>query len=207
MLNFISMAALWGVFIATVGMGGWVLVPLDSAARRRTRSTRFTIVDIGGLIFLLQLPMAGLYHVVREDEALLVFVYALAWTASGLMWWCGVKTFSRAGIDATRTRAALVFFVLPVAYYGSVGMGVSGVGYVSSLVARDGRLATLSAAILVSLLAALVCAGVYTRWVVRRTMALEPPSDAHSDRSQTAIGAATPASSARSPAAGGQPQS
>lgn len=104
-----------------VGIGRYVLGPLDQAARKHMRPTQFTMVDFLSLMFLFQLPMAALhanFDVRREPQVWVFDIFG--WIACTLMWGFSVGTLSRAGIEKTWQRGVFLAFVLPVTYFGSI---------------------------------------------------------------------------------------
>lgn len=106
---------------ALIGIGRYILGPLDQAARKYMRPTQFTMVDFLSLMFLFQLPMAALharFDVQHEPQVWIFDIFG--WIACTLMWSFSVGTLSRAGIEKTWQRGVFLAFVLPVTYFGSI---------------------------------------------------------------------------------------
>lgn len=107
-------------FGGAIMTGVWILRPIDKSAKRFRRPTRFTILDFFGLVFLVQLPMAlTLGLVPRREPAIFWAFLIVGWAVSTAVWATAVKTFSNAGIEDVWDRAILVFYVLPMAYFGT----------------------------------------------------------------------------------------
>ncbi len=168
-LNFIlglviSLLAVVACLAFPILAGAWILRPLDLAAKRYRRPTRFTILDFFGLIFLVQMPMALTHGLVPREEAAIFWIFlGLGWLVSVAVWGMAVKTFSNAGIENVWTRAMLVFFVLPMAYFGT--FAVVGV----ALVARFNPADSIGPWLLQGALEiALVCGIIAAGWLTRR---------------------------------------
>jgi hypothetical protein len=159
-------------------MAGWVLIPLDRAARYRARAMQFTTLDFLGLMFVIQLPLGLLHLALPPDyKAALWLLGPMGMVTSGAIWLAGVRMLSRAGITAPQHRARLVFFVLPVAYFAPL------VAIALPMIMFDAAVAapTRSGAALVlaetSLFAALWWAGRVARRVLAATALSEPAID------------------------------
>lgn len=118
-----------GSVVFVIGMlylGGSILSPLDRAAGNRRARIRFTMMDFGGLFFLVQLPLALVRNLSTGQDRPLPnagfngqdVLFVLGLIVALVIWYKGVTTFSQAGIDSNKERAWLVFFVLPVAFLG-----------------------------------------------------------------------------------------
>lgn len=171
------------VFFVPIATGIWILRPLDLAAKFKRKPTRFTILDFFGLVFLVQIPMALVHATLsRDDETLLYWVFmVLGWIASVAVWAMAVKTFSNAGIEAVWTRAALVFFVLPMAYMGTFAVVV--IAFLMAGFARSSSPLVLAALVALEmfLVANLIAAGIYTRRVA-------PPEWRHAGQGDSPFG-------------------
>lgn len=155
---------LFFTFVAPILAGGWVLRPLDQAARTMRAGTRFTLLDFFGLFFLVQMPMALIHAFVpRSETGIYWTMMILGWVASVLVWITAVKTFSQAGIDAAKTRGVLVFFVMPMAFFSPFAVTV--MAYVIALPYNAVEVRLASAAASAVLVAGVITAGIVTRRV------------------------------------------
>ncbi|NQT15457.1 MAG: hypothetical protein HQ582_22055 [Planctomycetes bacterium] len=119
----VGILAVSGVALAiAVAIGTWILRPLDRAAKNLQQPTQFTLIDFFCLFFLIQFPTGIIHAWAPVSEAELKWLLTVyGWASCVAMWWFSVQKLSRAGIHNPRHRSIFLAFVLPVAFFGSIG--------------------------------------------------------------------------------------
>ncbi|MDH3717356.1 MAG: hypothetical protein OES79_04480 [Planctomycetota bacterium] len=115
----IALVCTVGMLLAIIRIAKWILGPFDQAAKSLKRPTRFQIVDFFCLIFELQLVFAFFAMVDSWSNPARAVAGFVCLTVVA-MWYKGVSVLSHAGIEHPWHRAAFNWFVLPVAYFGTL---------------------------------------------------------------------------------------
>lgn len=155
-----------------VGIGKWILDPVEAAARRFQRPTQFTIADFLSLMFLLQLPMGVVHSLLRDAPKDTKFLLdAAGWIICSLMWGLSVKKLSCAGIERPRHRLIFLALVLPITYFGTFAFAILGLAALA--VAEHGDASWAIALLLIDV--ALLAAFRFAAGFVRRMVAASEP--------------------------------
>ncbi len=170
------LALIFGVLPALVMIVRWILRPVDAAAKELQHPIQFTILDFLCLFFVMQLFMALTHSFVPVSDTSvmggnLVWVLdAYGWISFGALWTASVQRLSQAGISHTWHRAAFLALILPVAFFGSIGVPMAALGIVGSLIFGGGPESGSTTALLIggALVgaAAILLSGWFTRWMV-----------------------------------------
>jgi hypothetical protein len=105
--------------VALLGVvGTWIVGPMDKAARNIQAPTQFYVSDALGLALLLQLATLLPAWIIRHSPGQIstaVFVGALVWGATAIIWWASIGSMSRAGVRQLSKRFVFSVVVLPLA--------------------------------------------------------------------------------------------
>jgi len=179
-----GLAMLPAILAAFIGIGRWIVVPLDRAAKGHKAPMRFSIGDFLCLFLAVQIPLAAIHVLVREEERRVFWVFTvITWIVGPVIWYVCTQALSKAGVSHGRHRVAFLGVVLPIVYYGLfpfVFLPVMGVA-----AAVNGDSVPLSnvgglVALWVTLGMLLALSGLYTRWLVRQ-VGMEPEIAAGGD--------------------------
>jgi hypothetical protein len=115
---------------------GWVLGPLDRAAKDRQYPIQFSLADFLCLFVQAQLALGGpallFRHADRRDQSAAIIVMVFVTALSILLWWSGVRTLSRAGVHGTLARALTLTIVIPFGYVSSIAVALVPLGIIVS---------------------------------------------------------------------------
>jgi hypothetical protein len=125
---FLAVAAFFAGIGAIIIVAAWSFVnsavgPLAEGARNRQCPVQFGLADLLCLFVLIQLPVGTIHWGFRDvlGARIIVLDIVLAAFATSL-WWTGVRTLSRAGVQVTWQRCIVLTLGLPAAYVSSVGL-------------------------------------------------------------------------------------
>ncbi len=124
------MVVLGGIALTVIVIwrsAGWVLGPLDRAAKNRWYPVQFSLADFLCLFILVDLSLGGIHSCVPKGDGVMggaIAVDAVVVVLAALVWWTGVRTLSRAGIHGTWRRGFVLVVVIPVGYAGSFIIGL-----------------------------------------------------------------------------------
>jgi hypothetical protein len=159
------------------GIGIWILVPIDRAAKARDGGRRISVSDFLCLFIAVQLPLTAASLLTNEDTKEYFWILtALAWTVAPLTWITCAMALSRAKITRGSHRLVFMGFVLPVVYYGIVPFAFLTTRAVDMvLTGQADRISShlWLASAWVGMAAALIASGLYTNWLVNNTHQVE----------------------------------
>jgi len=160
---------------SVVGVAMWVLRPVDVAARNRRHPAQFTMADFLCLFFLIQLWMTPIHAWVPAEQPWMTWLFdAFAWFSSGLLWWFGVQSLSRAGVRNTWHRSIFLAVVLPVSLSGAMVLPLVAFAICRMMFQRERVLViVLWVGIEVALMCGVYACGLFTRRIVARA---SPPA-------------------------------
>jgi hypothetical protein len=169
MLVLVALALILAGFI---GIGAWIVYPIDRAARRTKAPVRFSISDFLCLFLAVQVPLAVVHVLVQSRERDVFWTSTLAsWVVGPLTWYVCAQALSRAGVSRGLHRVLFLCGVLPVVYYGLVLIVVLPVLAIGARQRGDAQmlLAMGPWAILWAIVAVLLLVSAYyTRWLARQ---------------------------------------
>jgi hypothetical protein len=183
------------VLAGFIGIGAWILSPLDRAARQMKAPVRFSISDFLCLFLAVQVPLTVVYLLIESDEPGTYWTFTFAsWVVGPLTWYVCAQALSRAGVSRGLHRVLFLGGVLPVVYYGLIlivvlpflALGARMRGDTAMLIAMPPWVALW---FVVALL--LGASAYYTRWLARQSfrvgvdesIELVPVMDAESEPS------------------------
>jgi hypothetical protein len=159
-----------------------ILRPIDQAAQERNLPFRFSMGDFLCLFWVVQLPLAYVYHYGdRETESFYWILTVMVWGVAPFVWYTCARALSKAGVSAGKHRFIFLGIVVPTVYYGLfpfiwlswAGLGTIGFRGMTSLL-RYG----VEISLWLTLLAALLVSGFYSPWLVQHAAT---PLDADTD--------------------------
>jgi hypothetical protein len=168
---FIALLLCAGAVGLFVGMGRWIVLPIDRAAKSRGGPVQFSIGDFLCLFFAIQLPLSAIHVLVESRERLVFWLFTIAaWIVGPMVWlFCG-RALSKAGIRNGTRRYLFLGLVLPVVYYGLIPFSIMPALGIWALVTHDiileANLRPL-VGVWVALGLLLFACGLYTRRLVR----------------------------------------
>ncbi len=160
-------------FVAPMAMiGGWILAPIDRAAKFRQAPVRFSIGDFLCLFLAIQIPLSAVYRFIgRGEERPFWMFFVISWIVGSVVWYTGARILSRAGVINGSHRFVFMGLVLPLVYYGFLRFTFLTVEFFLLLIGVEGDAGTHYARMLGSwlLLAMLFSlSGVYTRYMLKQ---------------------------------------
>jgi hypothetical protein len=167
---FILILVLVVVITGTGGVATWILRPVDEAAKDRWHPAQFTVADLLCLFFLIQLWMTPIHAWVPAEQGPMIWLLdGFAWVASGLLWWFGVQSLSRAGVRNPWHRSIFLAIVLPVSLAGVLAVPILAILILGAMFLDDGPLPLWQAVgIEIVLIGSVYGCGLVTRWIVAR---------------------------------------
>lgn len=124
------LAGLVATFGPSLFAAGWILAPIDRAAKHRQAPVRFSIGDFLCLFILIQIPLAAVFRIqygireasnAREESVVDVGLWILTaalWVVGTVIWYMGSRTLSKAGVAHGGLRFVYLGLILPLVYYG-----------------------------------------------------------------------------------------
>ena len=105
---------------------GWVLGPLNLAAKDRQCAVQFGLADFFCLFVLIQLPLGAVYGALHgaASQELVIGTGLFLLVVISMIWWNFVQMLSRASIQVVWQRCVVLAVVLPLAAVGSIAMTV-----------------------------------------------------------------------------------
>jgi hypothetical protein len=117
----LALAAIALILAGFIGIGAWIVYPLDRAARRLKAPVRFSISDFLCLFLAVQVPLTVVQILVKSDEPGMYWSFTFAsWVVGPLAWYVCAQALSRAGVSRGLHRVLFLGGVLPVVYYGLI---------------------------------------------------------------------------------------
>jgi hypothetical protein len=162
---------------------GWVLGPLDRAAKNRDYPIQFSIADFLCLFVEVQLALSGpalLFRRIESREMSFAIAVALFTTALAiLVWWSGVRTLSRAGVHGTFARAVTLTIVMPFGFVSSIASAIIPFGILVSLggAGKDLTVAGIFMLIEIPMVLVVVGLGLITRRIAATAERQHTPRD------------------------------
>jgi hypothetical protein len=156
-----------------IGIGAWIVYPLDRAARLRKAPVRFSISDFLCLFLAVQVPLTVIHVLIESDEPGTFWTFTFAsWVVGPMAWYVCAQALSRAGVSRGLHRVVFLGGVLPVVYYGLILVVILPFLALEARLRND--MAQLSAmgpwAVLWVIVAVLLFASAYyTRWLARQS--------------------------------------
>jgi hypothetical protein len=115
----LAVASVSAFLIPIVLIAGWILKPLDRAAKFRRAPVRFSIGDFLCLFLAIQIPLSAVYRFIEPgEESLFWLFFIITWIVGPLIWYSGARTLSKAGVVRGAHRFAFLGLVMPLVYYG-----------------------------------------------------------------------------------------
>jgi hypothetical protein len=147
-----------------------ILRPVDQAAKERNLPFRFSMGDFLCLFWVVQLPLAFVYHIEdRETESFYWILTVLVWAVAPLVWVTCARALSKAGVSTGKHRFIFLGIVVPTVYYGLfpfIGLSWLGVGAIG-FKGMDYFLQHRSTILLWTvLMASLIASGFYSPWMI-----------------------------------------
>jgi len=131
-LDFLTLLLGPVMFILPIGVSIFLLRKLDTAAKVRRQKfgksdSKFFIVDIFSLVFIIQFPLQFL-ELAGADRGATIAIGILG-VAMCAVWWTTITTVSQAGIVTVGWRALVSMVVIPSAYIGSFYLIIASVNW------------------------------------------------------------------------------
>jgi hypothetical protein len=187
MLVFAALAMVL-ILVGFIGIGAWIVYPLDRAARQVKAPVRFSISDFLCLFLAVQVPLTIVHLLIKSNEPGTFWTFTLAsWFVGPLTWYVCAQALSRAGVSGGLHRVIFLGGVLPVVYYGLVLIVVLPFLAVGAGIGNDTQLLLAMrpwAVLWVVVAVLLIASGLYTRWLARQ--ATIPKTDEDSETSPLA---------------------
>src|SRR5438034_246672 len=107
-------------------IGGWILAPLDRAAKFRRAPVRFSIGDFLCLFLAIQIPLSAVYRFSSQGDNFILadrdnvavsrsfwLFFVITWLVGPVIWYCGARTLSKAGVMSGSHRFVFMGLVMP----------------------------------------------------------------------------------------------
>lgn len=179
-MEFVIFAIALALFVlGVVGIGKWILGPIDRAAKLRNAPVRFSIADFLCLFIVVQIPLAAAFQFSQEEETAAFYwlLTAITWIIAPVIWLAATRALSKAGVSAGRHRLMFMGLIVPIAYYGLIPFVImSMAGPVAIFTNEWPRIDGFHWYIVVWLLLGvlLYLSGLFTQWLVRQVDIVSP---------------------------------
>ncbi|MEX2316237.1 MAG: hypothetical protein WD669_03730 [Pirellulales bacterium] len=155
-----------------IGVGRWIVRPIDRAARIRGGAVQFSISDFLCLFLAIQIPLSAIHVLVRGEEKRMFWLFTIVtWIVGPLVWYICGRALSKAGVTHGKRRILFLGLVLPVVYYGLIPFAILPAMALWAMVTRDVIMASNLQGlgwVWVALGVLLAACGLYTRHLVRQ---------------------------------------
>lgn len=109
------------MLMGALNLAAWILGPFEAVARHRSHRNQFMLADCLSLVFLVQLPLAGVHSCLGSFPlSVTVVIDTLGCLTCSALWLINVKKLDNAGVRRVSHRAIFLTFVTPIAYLGTL---------------------------------------------------------------------------------------